>query len=181
MKTLLILRHGKSRWDKRGVADHERGLKPRGRRDAARAGRWLRENELVPDQVLSSTAKRARKTAKRVAKECAFAGETQLHAELYLSDPTAYLDALRQLPAESRRVLIVGHNPGLEELLQELTGKAESLPTAALAQVELPIELWSDLDHEVRGEIKTIWRPKDAKRAKKAERFRESAEQVAIG
>jgi phosphohistidine phosphatase len=164
MKTLLLLRHGKSRWDRRGVADHERGLKRRGKRDAARIGRLLADERLLPHRVISSTAKRARGTARRLAKACDHEGEVELHPELYLGDPPDYFDVLRWLPDEVERVLVVGHNPGLEELIEHVTGKQEPLPTAGLAQLRLPIERWSDLSDAVRGDLVALWRPKELKR-----------------
>ncbi len=164
MKTLLLLRHGKSRWDRRGVADHERALKRRGKRDAERIARLLVERRLVPDRVLSSTAKRARATARNLVKECAYEGEVELHPELYLGDPPDYFDVLRWLPDDVERVLVIGHNPGLEELVEHITGKHEPLPTAALAHLTLPIERWSDLGEAVRGDLVGLWRPKELKR-----------------
>jgi phosphohistidine phosphatase len=161
MKTLLLLRHGKSRRDRRGVADHERGLKRRGKRDARRIGRLLLERRLVPDRVLSSTAKRARATARRAAKACGYDGELELHAELYLGDPAAYLDVLRWLPDDIERVLVVGHNPGLEELIEHVAGKHEALPTAGLAQVTLPIDLWADLTDTIRGDLIALVDPQE--------------------
>jgi phosphohistidine phosphatase len=163
MKTLLLLRHGKSRWDSRGVPDHERPLKARGKRDAKRVGRLLAQRQLTPEHVLSSTAKRARGTAKRTARTCQYAGEIDLLAELYMAQPPAWLDALRLLPDDAERVLIVGHNPGLEELLGHLTDEVEPLTTAALARIALPLERWSDLNHATRGKLIDVWRPKKLK------------------
>jgi phosphohistidine phosphatase len=164
MKTLLLLRHGKSRWDRRGVADHERALKRRGKRDAERIGRLLAERRLVPDRVLSSTAKRARATARRLAKGCDYQGEVELHPELYMGDPPDYFDVLRWLPDDAERVLVIGHNPGLEELIEHVTGKQEPLPTGGLAQVALPIDRWTDIGERIRGELVELWRPKELKR-----------------
>lgn len=161
MKTLLLLRHGKSRWDRRDLSDHERPLKRRGKRVAKRVGRLLAARRLTPDRLLSSTAKRARATAKRVAKASGFSGEMELLAELYMAQPAAWIDALRLIPDDSDCVLVVGHNPGLEELLEHLTEEVASLPTAALACVSLPLDRWSDLTHATRGRLMEIWRSKE--------------------
>ena len=118
----------------------------------------------MPDHVLSSTAKRARGTARRVVKPCDYAGEVELHSELYLGDPSAYLDVLRWLPDDMDRVLVIGHNPGLEELIEHITGRHEALPTAGLAEINLPIERWSDLTDSTRGELLQLLRPKELKR-----------------
>lgn len=161
MKTLLILRHAKSEWDEPGVADHDRTLSPRGKRDAPRMGKHLRAKQLVPDLIICSTAKRARKTAKLVAEACGYEGEIRLEEDLYLAEADAYLDVLREAPEECQSVMVVGHNPGLEELLETLTGGAEALPTAALAQVTLPIARWQDLDGDIEGELVGLWLPRE--------------------
>ena len=90
MKTLLILRHAKSDWETPDVADHDRPLNGRGKRDAPRMGRLLRDENLVPDLIISSTAKRARKTAKLVAEASGYEGEIRLAETLYLAGPEAY-------------------------------------------------------------------------------------------
>jgi len=160
MKTLLLLRHAKSSWDDPEIADHDRPLAKRGRRDAPRMGALLREEELTPDLILSSTARRARKTAEAVAEESGYAGEIELHDEFYPGAPQDYLSALQKVWDEYQRVMVVGHNPGLEELLETLTGETLHLPTAALAQVALPIEHWIDLDEETEGTLINIWSPR---------------------
>jgi phosphohistidine phosphatase len=161
MKTLLILRHAKSEWDEPGVADHDRPLSQRGKRDAPRVGQQLRAEQRVPDLIISSSAKRARKTAKLVAETSGYEGEVLLKDELYLAGPENYLEVLQALPETCQSVMVVGHNPGLEELVEALTGEAEVLPTAALAQIALPIMRWQDLDEEVEGQLVYFWRPRD--------------------
>lgn len=161
MKTLLILRHAKSEWDEPGVADHDRALSQRGKRDAPRMGKRLRAEQMVPDLILCSTARRARKTAKLVADACGYEGEIRFQEDLYMAEADAYLDVLREAPDECQCVMVVGHNPGLEELLEALTGAAEALPTAALAQVTLPISRWEELDENMEGELVGLWQPRD--------------------
>ena len=161
LKTLLILRHAKSSWKYDDLADHDRPLNNRGRRDAPRIGRLLAEKELLPDLIISSSARRARRTAELVAENSGCEGEIQLERDLYAAEPEAYRDALRRLGGDHRRVMVVGHNPGLEDLLEELTGDWERMPTAALAQVELPIDEWEQFDEEVEGRLVGFWRPKE--------------------
>ena len=160
MKTLLILRHAKSEWDEPEVADHDRTLSGRGKRDAPRAGEWLRAETLVPDLIISSTAKRARKTAKLVAEASGYEGEIRLEADLYLADAGTYLEVLQSVPETCQSVMVVGHNPGLEELVEALTGEAEPMPTAGLAQVSLPIERWEELGDETEGKLVQVRRPR---------------------
>lgn len=166
MKTLLILRHAKSSWKDDALPDHDRPLNKRGKADAPRMGRLLRDQDLVPDLILSSDARRARATAQLVAKESHYEGEITFLRELYAAEPEAYLDALAKMGGDAACVMVVGHNPGLEELLQELTGEYQPLPTAALAQVSLPLRRWSDIhtDFEtagIQGKLVNLWSPKD--------------------
>lgn len=161
MKTLLILRHAKSSWKHPGLADHDRPLNKRGRRDALRVGRLLRGKSLTPGLILSSTAKRARETAEAVAEESGYEGEIEFKPEFYAAGPEAYLRALRALSDDYESAMIVGHNPGLEELLETLTGESETLPTATLAQVKLPLERWRQLGEDTEGALVNLWRPKE--------------------
>lgn len=160
MKTLLVLRHAKAEPEEPSLTDHERPLTKKGVKAARRMGELLRERHLVPDLVLSSTAERARTTAEGAAREAGYAASVRTLPELYLAEPPAYLDALRRHGADAERVLVVGHNPGIEALIFRLTGAAEHMPTAALAECELPITSWSELDSAVRGVLQNIWRPR---------------------
>src|SRR4030042_5537971 len=117
MKTLLLLRHAKSSWKQPEVHDHDRPLNKRGKKEAPQVGKYLKEKDLVPDLIISSTARRARDTAQAVLEESGFAGQLDLYQDLYLSDAACYLDILRSLPDSINRGLVVGHNPDLEELL----------------------------------------------------------------
>lgn len=161
MKTLLILRHAKSSWKDDSLPDHDRPLNKRGKQDAPRMGKLLQEKGLVPDLIISSTARRARKTAELVAEESGYEGEIQLERDLYAFEPAAYMEELAQIEDHYQIVMIVGHNPGLEELVEQLTGEFARLPTAALAQVNLPVSSWSDLDEETKGMLANLWRPKE--------------------
>lgn len=161
MKLLLILRHAKSSWKDRSLDDHDRPLNKRGRRDAPRMGRLLRQEDLLPDLILSSTAVRARTTAEIVADTSRYEGALELTPELYGAEPEVYISLLGRLDDDYHNVMVVGHNPGLEQLLHTLTGTEESLPTAALAKIELEIDAWSALDRSRRGSLVQLWRPKE--------------------
>ena len=160
MKTLLILRHAKSSWKDSSLADHDRPLNKRGKQDALRMGNLLQEQELVPDRIISSTAKRARKTATAVAKACHCEGKVELTSEFYHAGLGSYLAVLENMPDDNRRVMVVGHNPGMEGLVAHLTGRMETMPTAAIAHVALPIEKWTELDYMTQGDLLDLWRPK---------------------
>ena len=160
MKTLLILRHAKSSQTDE-LADHDRPLNARGQRDAPRVGRLLRAQDLEPDRVLCSTAKRARTTATEVIEGSGYDPPVELLEELYLASPSTHIDVLRRQIGEPDCLMIVAHNPGLEELLAMLVGQYLALPTAALAQVELPLDQWSQLSTDVRGELANLWLPRE--------------------
>ena len=161
MKTLLILRHAKSSWKDDGLPDHDRPLNKRGERDAPRVGKLLLEQGLIPDLIISSTAKRARKTAKMVAKGCGYARKIQLTPDFYLAPAGVYIEVLNGLPVDYSQVMVVGHNPGMEELVGRLTRKPEAMPTAALAHVSLPLDRWSTLDGATGGKLIHLWRPRE--------------------
>ncbi len=161
MKTLLILRHAKSSWQYPGLADHDRPLNKRGNRDAPRVGLFLRRRGLTPELMISSTAARARSTAVQVADRSGYRGRVELDRQLYLAEPEAIVDVVRSRGGEASRVLVVGHNPGLEELVVRLGGRAEALPTAALAQIELPLAEWAELRAVTPGRLVGLWRPRE--------------------
>ena len=163
MKTLLLLRHAKSSWKNADLSDHDRPLNERGKTDAPRMGLLLKQNELVPDLIVSSTAKRARKTAEKVAVECSYVGSINLEGELYLAPPSAYIEVLRQVDDEYQRVMAIGHNPGIEELLHLFSGSDAHMhmPTAALARLSLEIDFWRDLNRDSKCVLEGYWCPKD--------------------
>lgn len=161
MKTLLILRHAKSSWADASLSDHERPLKKRGRRDAPRMGALLRDEDLTPEIIVSSTARRAIETADLVAEESGFDGELVATRELYHADPESYLEVAREHGGASEVVMLVGHNPGLEDLVEQLSGSWQRMPTAALAHIELDIDSWSALDDEATGRLANLWLPRE--------------------
>jgi phosphohistidine phosphatase len=160
MKTLLVLRHAKSRWNEPTRDDHERSLNARGLRDGPRMGELMRKHGLLPDAVISSDAVRARLTAEAVAESARYAGEILLDPRLYLAAPADILSLLRTVREDAETVLIVGHNPGLEDLVEQLTRERQDLPTAGLVQIVLPIDQWRDLKRSTRGALVGYWRPK---------------------
>jgi phosphohistidine phosphatase len=162
MKFLMLLRHAKSSWDDAALADHERPLTKRGKEAAARMGRLLREEKLVPDLILSSSAVRARKTAEGAAKACGYRGAVELVESLYLATAGRLLGEAQALaPPTVSRLLLVAHNPGLEDLVAILSGRKETFPTAALAVFELDIDDWKGLELGVESRLTGVYRPKE--------------------
>ena len=160
MKRLLVLRHAKSSWSNRFQADHDRPLNERGKWDAPRMGRWLARQALIPDLIISSTAERALTTAEQVALHSGYAGELQVTAAFYLAAPATYIDVLAKTGGTADLVMVVGHNPGMEQLVERLGGRAAGMPTAAVACIELPINAWSELGFNSQGTLKHHWIPK---------------------
>ena len=161
MKQLLLMRHAKSSWDNAELADHDRPLNKRGRRDAPRMGKWLCDQGVIPGRIISSTAVRARKTAAVVAEACGMDDHLELDRSLYFGDVSEWVALIAETDSEIQSVMLVGHNPGLEDFLEHLIGHYERLPTATVACVELPIDAWQNLSTNSSGRLLAIWRPKE--------------------
>ena len=160
MKQLLILRHAKSSWADSSISDWQRPLNERGVRDAPRAGAWLRERSLVPDVIITSDAVRARATAEAAAAAAGSSLEMIVEPSLYHARPDDVMAVVRRAPSEAGTVLVVGHNPGLEELVQILTGESLDLPTAALVHIALPIGDWDELGTATAASVVDTWQPR---------------------
>jgi phosphohistidine phosphatase len=161
MKTLLLMRHAKSSWSVPGLEDHDRPLNKRGKQSAPEMGKLLRKQRLSPDLILCSTARRSRETAEAVAKACGYQGKIESQGDLYSSDAACYMDVLRHLPDQVKRVLLVGHNPEAEELLEVLTGIQERMTTAAIAHIDLPISHWQEMTEALDVRLLDLWRPRE--------------------
>lgn len=149
MRRLILMRHAKSDWDDPALSDHDRPLNTRGRKAAHALGRWLREQGLIPDVALVSTATRTRETWDGLAAEWSAPPEASLLPELYNADPEAMLALLRK--AEAPVVLVLGHNPGLAELAHRLVAEAPDhpkfarYPTGATLVAEFDTDTWADI------------------------------------
>ncbi len=151
MTHLLLMRHAKSDWTDAVLEDHDRPLNDRGRRDAPRMGRLLAAEGLMPDLVVCSTAVRARQTLEGLAAGGGLGEAAVVHeASLYLASPGTILAVARaavgDAGGEPERVLLIGHNPGMEELASRLAGRFVRFPTATVAVCDLATIDWADLD-----------------------------------
>lgn len=154
MRILYLLRHAKSSWDDSSLADHDRPLAPRGERAAPAMGRHMQSNGWIPELVLCSTAARTRATWAGAAP---FLGDhlpVEYERELYGASAQELLGLLRSVPDDVGRVLVIGHNPGLEMLASGLAGEGPArglarmrrkFPTAALAVLSCGANRWADL------------------------------------
>ncbi len=169
MKTIFLLRHAKSSWDDRSLADHDRPLSERGRRAAPRIGVYMRGAGCQPDLVLCSTSERTRQTLKAVLSELDVEPVVEFEEELYLAAPSAMIDLVRSVPDTVEAVLLVGHNPGTGMLAGELSGfglagqlnlMRAKFPTTGLAIIELNVDRWKDTVGGC-GTLKEFVRPRD--------------------
>ena len=160
-KTLLLMRHGKSSWKDKSLPDIKRPLKKRGEVASEMIGKVLKSKRPLPDVILTSPAKRARLSAEIVAKEADISNRVTVVDSLYMAEPTEFFKVLNALKDSPERVMIVGHNPGLEALLQLLDGHVESLPTGSMAYLRLKIDEWKDLNPESIGDMIGFWNPED--------------------
>ena len=147
MKRLTLLRHAKSSWDNRRLADHDRPLAGRGRRDAPRMGQRLAAHGLKPDLLLCSTARRARETAELVAPPLG-APPVAHDADIYLATPGALLAVLARQDDAVDELVMIGHNPGFTELANMLLPglRLGNLPTAGAVALTADAATWRDFD-----------------------------------
>ena len=160
MKSILVLRHAKSSWKFPKLSDSQRPLNKRGKQDAPRMGELLIEENLVPDLIISSPAVRAISTAEAVAEASDYENEIQTAEQLYLGGINSFLNIMQNVPNHFDRVMVVGHNPGVEDYVEILAGEWVKMPTAALVHIELPIDDWADLSGNIGGSIRHVWLPK---------------------
>jgi phosphohistidine phosphatase len=152
LRRLVVLRHAKSARPE-GVPDHDRPLGTRGLRDAPAAGRWLATADCLPDLVLCSTARRTRQTWELAAAELGSTPPARHDPRLYAADDQELLDVVREVPTDIETLLLIGHNPGLQDLVLLLAGEALG-DTLRRAQTKFPTSAvavltwhgtWSDL------------------------------------
>lgn len=147
---LLLLRHGKSSWSEPQLSDFDRPLKKRGWRDAKRMGRFLIQEGILPEVIYASTAKRVEQTTARLLKGMDQDIQVVSRADLYHAPLHLIHDMLTEQPAQVRCMLMIGHNPGLEDFLTWLVPTVvkpqlgKFFPTATLAEItaSVPFSLW---------------------------------------
>jgi len=162
MKTLLLLRHGKAQPDAPN-GDKERNLTDRGKRDSATMGKLLPAIADNLDAIIASDAARARQTAEIAATNAGFPGEVAFEPEIYDGDEGDLLVLVRNLPDDFSRVMLVGHNPGFEELANRLSPDSTEpahLPTAGLAHLQFNVDRWADVNPN-GGRLAGVYSPKD--------------------
>ena len=160
MKTLYLLRHAKSSWKDSSLADFERPLKRRGRDAAEGMGRFLASKNVDISMLISSPSVRTRETVEIVLRHAKLQVEPLFDQRIYEASPATLAQIVSEIPADKETAMLVGHNPGMEELLAFLTHETRHMPTCALARISLDGVSWKEVD---RGTGKLEWfvTPKD--------------------
>ena len=162
MKTLLLLRHAKSSRDDPALRDFERPLNDRGKADAKRMGSFLGRQNIAVDFVVSSPAKRARRTTEIFLSAAKIANKATFDERIYEAAPPQLLRVVSEIEAAHNVALLIGHNPGFEELLEYFTGRFVRVPTAALACIDLNVDDWRNIRPQA-GELRWLQTPKELK------------------
>jgi phosphohistidine phosphatase len=169
MKSLHLLRHAKSSWDDPVERDFDRPLNGRGHRAARRMGEWLKESGLAFDLVLASPALRIRQTIEGVEAGLGARLQAQFDKRIYMASAASLFDLVRETPDSVQALLLVGHNPGLEDLLLLATeGETSALraeaerkyPTATFSTLTLPVASWTAVA-EGGANLTRFVRPRD--------------------
>jgi len=145
MRTLYLLRHAKSSWKDESLSDFERPLKRRGREAAQQIGERLAQEKLKNPVLICSPAVRTRETAELVLKSSKLRVEERWDERIYEASLRDLLQVVTEIPDDKKVVILIGHNPGFEELLAFLTGESRRMPTAALAKIMFEVS-WKDVE-----------------------------------
>lgn len=146
MKTLFLVRHGQSSWDDVKLADRDRPLTDKGRRDATKMGKRLAEAEVTVDAIVASPAMRALATAEAIARKLDFKRKHIAQDELlYSGQLDDLLQLIQKVGDDHKRVMLVGHNPLLSELVLHLAGKDVNMPTCAVAILKFDSGSWAKI------------------------------------
>ena len=160
MKTLFLLRHARAVSGSDSLRDFDRSLSEQGRGQAESVGKYLKEQNIGLDLVLGSTAVRARETTEIVLRTAGCVTEVCYDQRIYEASRQQLLEVVSEFEEEDSKVLLVGHNPGLEELLQRLTGRLEPMGTGTLAKVVLSASEWTEAADQ-KGHLDWLWKPKE--------------------
>ena len=168
MKTVYLIRHSKSDWDSPFVSDHERGLSPRGVKNANALRKFLRTRKIQFDVSLVSSAFRAQETYRIISKISNLSRNFNSLHELYDAEPEVYIQNLQKLPDTMDKVLIIGHNPEMETVIHSLIGLKKGdqtysiftkFPTSGLIALNFDTDEWTKIPETVKGSISLFWFP----------------------
>lgn len=159
LRTLYLLRHAKSSWKDDSLADFDRPLKGRGRDAAEQLGKRLASEKLKDGVLICSPAVRTRETADIVLKHSRLRMDQRFDERIYEASLRDLLQVVAEIPDDRQTAMMIGHNPGFEELLAFLTGQARRMPTCALAKIKLEVASWKDVRAR-EGSLESFITPK---------------------
>lgn len=149
MKQLYLIRHAKSDWSDESQDDFERGLNARGKKAIVTMAEILNERGILPDLILSSSATRAKLTAKGLAKNIAYKGKIKYLDALYLAEPLEIIDMIKEIKDKYKTVFIVGHNPETTELTDLMVDETiYNVPTLGIVALNVPVKHWNKFKPE---------------------------------
>lgn len=161
MKTLYLLRHAKSSWNDSSLRDFDRPLNDRGRADAPVIGKHLDSENLSDPLLICSPALRTRETAQLVLLNASLHAEPRFDDRIYEASLRDLLQVVSEIDDTNQTAIVIGHNPGLEELLAFLTGETRPMPTCALAKIVFDVVSWKDVKAS-DGTLESFVTPKDS-------------------
>jgi len=147
MKTLYVVRHAKSSWEDPLLDDFSRPLNERGKKDAPLMGKRLKDKKILPDLIFASSARRTLATAKRIAEVLGYAEDKiKIDPALYHASPRTILSAIKNVKDKIDILMIVGHNPGLTEFVNELMNQHfDNIPTCGIVACTIEIDAWKKI------------------------------------
>ncbi|ADN08708.1 SixA phosphatase family protein [Sulfurimonas autotrophica] len=148
MKTLYIIRHAKSSWKDLNLDDFERPLNKRGKNDAPQMSKRLKQQGIYPDIILSSPAKRAKQTAKAIAKEISYDEKIRYIEDIYEASPNTLENILHSLDDKYETVFLIGHNPGLNMLVEKYVDFEENIPTGGVVSIKFDTKEWKNISRK---------------------------------
>jgi phosphohistidine phosphatase len=168
MRTLYLVRHAKSSWDFPELSDMERPLNKRGKSDAPKMGQLLRKMEESPDLMVSSPAKRAYGTAKRIAREIGYPLKKIVKDEtLYMADTEEFISVIKDTPDKADKIMLFGHNYGITYFANHISGSnIDNIPTCGIVRIDFDIGSWNEIENS-KGKLIYFEYPKKHKDSKK--------------
>jgi phosphohistidine phosphatase len=163
MKTLYLLRHAKSSWGDATLADFDRPLNERGKRASEAIGNYLKSNSITPELIICSTALRTRETLAIVTKTAELNTEVRYDERIYEASRSRLAEVISEIENDRNVVMLIGHNPGMEEILLLLTGKRQEMSTGTLAKIVFDTMSWTTTV-EKRGTLESIVSPRELER-----------------
>ncbi|WP_163834495.1 SixA phosphatase family protein [Spartinivicinus ruber] len=162
MKELLLIRHAKSSWKDDSLSDFDRPLNKRGKKTAPLMGQLLADKHWQPDRVFASPAIRAKATAELILPAMAIPpDQVDWHSKLYDASVKAIFNVIKKAPSACQRLMIIGHNPSIEETIQALDPKFNgNIPTCCVTRIRCNISSWQEINNNC-GEVMDCLRPKE--------------------